>query len=159
MRKLFSVISSCLLLILTMQDCLAASSNILIFVSFSMPKTSIKGWINEGQKIETPIIIRGLVHNSFKETIQKLNELAQDHHGGLQLDPTLFQRYNIQKVPALVVTNNSKCLPNQTCKEDYDVVYGDVTLSYALNKIANQNDNVSEIARDALLKLRNNHDE
>lgn len=138
--------------------CHADTGNILIFSSFSMPKNSIKGWMKEGEKIHAPIVIRGLVNNSFKETIQKIGELTQDNQGGVQLDPTLFQRYKIDKVPAVVVTNGANCLPNQSCKEEYDVVYGDVTLAYALKKIADQNDQVSPIAETALIELRKNHE-
>ena len=142
--------------------CLAAPSenqaNVLIFVSFSMPKESLKGWMREAEKIHAPVVIRGLVNNSFKATIQKMTELAQDNHGGVQLDPTLFQRFQINQVPAVVVMSSSGCLPNQTCREEYDVIYGDVHLSYALKRIADQNDNVSKVANTALATLRESHD-
>jgi conjugal transfer pilus assembly protein TrbC len=135
----------------------ASESNILVFVSFSMPQTSIKGWMNEAEKIHAPVVIRGLVNNSFKATIQKMTELASDNHGGVQLDPTLFKTFNIKQVPAVVVTNNVHCLPNQTCTNTYDVVYGDVHLDYALEKIARQNDELSSIAKTALATLRENY--
>ncbi|HZW61156.1 MAG TPA: type-F conjugative transfer system pilin assembly protein TrbC [Candidatus Babeliales bacterium] len=135
----------------------ASESNVLVFVSFSMPQTSIKGWMNEAEKIHAPVVIRGLVNNSFKATIQKMTELASDNHGGVQLDPTLFKTFNIKQVPAVVVTNNANCLPNQTCTNTYDVVYGDVHLDYALEKIARQNDELSSIAQTALATIRENH--
>ncbi|MHB1948902.1 MAG: type-F conjugative transfer system pilin assembly protein TrbC [Gammaproteobacteria bacterium] len=140
------------------QSSFAETGNILIFISFSMPKESIKGWMNEAKKTGASVIVRGLINNSFKDTVKTLTELAQDNRGGVQLDPTLFQRYQIEKVPAVVVVDNVRCLPNQSCKENYDVVYGDITLSYALNKIANQNDDLSIIARQAIIKLRDNHE-
>jgi type-F conjugative transfer system pilin assembly protein TrbC len=129
-------------------DVPVSKSNIIIFASFSMPPRSVKGWMQEGSKAQTPVIIRGLINNSFKATIEKMAELAADNQGGVQLDPTLFQRYQITQVPAVVVTNN----------DDFDVIYGDVKLSYALQKIADQNDSVSPIAKNALEKLRGNHE-
>ena len=98
---------------------------ILVFVSFSMPKASIKGWVEQARISGAAIYIRGLVNNSFKETIAAVSELVKDTPGGLLIDPTLFKKYSITQVPAVVVVN----------REDFDVIYGDVTLDYALNKI------------------------
>lgn len=120
--------------------------NVIIFISFSMPKESIKGWINEGKKIHAPVIIRGLVNNSFKDTVSKLTELMSDNQGGVQLDPVLFNEYNIKQVPAVVVKNNNQ----------YDVVYGDVHLDYALQSIIKRNDELTSVAGMALRNLRGN---
>ena len=133
-----------------------SESNVLIFVSFSMPQKSLKGWMREAEKIHAPVVIRGLVNNSFKATIQKMTELASDNHGGIQIDPTLFKTFNIKQVPAVVVTNSGNCLPNQSCPNKYDVVYGDVHLDYALEKVSRQNDDLSSIAQTALETLREN---
>lgn len=142
----------------TISLCRAEGSSILLFTSFSVPKESLKGWMRTGAMIHAPMVIRGLVNNSFKETVLKMGELTQDNRGGIQLDPTLFERYKIDKVPAIVVTNTSKCSPNQSCIEDYDVIYGDVTLAYALQKIADLGDSLSPIAQTALTELRKNHE-
>jgi conjugal transfer pilus assembly protein TrbC len=147
---------------ITMQSiCLGSPSTqeaqVIIFVSFSMPKDSLKGWMQEAEKIHAPVVIRGLVNNSFKETLKKMTGLAHDNHGGVQLDPALFQKFQINRVPAVVVTTSSNCLPNQSCREEYDVIYGDVHLDYALKKIAAQKDAVSSIAEHSLVLLRESH--
>ena len=54
----------------------------------------------------------------------------------------------------VVVIKNEECLPTQTCRDDYDVIYGDVTLEYALQKIVLQQDNLSDIAKNMLQQLR-----
>ncbi len=127
---------------------------IIIFVSFSMPQTSLKLMMHQAEIIHAPVIIRGLVNNSFKATIQKMAELTKDNHGGVQIDPTLFRRFQINKVPAVVVWNENECAPSQSCLENYDVIYGDVTLDFALKKIAAENDALSEIATRASSILR-----
>ena len=132
----------------------ALQPSVIIFVSFSMPKESIKGWVREGEIIHAPVVLRGLVNNSFKDTIKKVNELIQDNHGGVQIDPTLFQRFNVNKVPAVVVVKSTICLPSQTCPDEFDVIYGDVKLEYALRKIIDKKDNLSPIAEEALKILR-----
>lgn len=120
-------------------------SSVMIFVSFSMPKESLKEWMMEANEIHAPLIIRGLVKNSFKETTNQVASLLTNHQGGVQLDPELFKRFGIRQVPAVVVTDTN-CLPSQTCT--FDVIYGDVTLAYALEKIAHADDTVSSHAQE-----------
>jgi conjugal transfer pilus assembly protein TrbC len=134
-----------------------SGSKIILFVSFSMPEESLKEWISESQKLHVPIVIRGLVDNSFKETIRRISGLIKDNRGGIQIDPKAFKRFKIEKVPAVVVAKSNSCSPNQTCLENFDVVYGDVTAEYALEKISDQKDNVSDIATALLQRVREIH--
>lgn len=120
-----------------------SKSGIIVCISFSMPAESIKGWMNEAAKIHAPVVIRGLINNSFRETLKKMNELASDNKGGIQLDPMLFREYQIRQVPAIVVSNGST----------YDIVYGDTHLDYALQTFINKNDDLSPIARNALQRM------
>ena len=76
-------------------------------------------------------------------------ELIKDNHGGVQIDPTLFRQFQINQVPAVVVLNETNCLPSQSCLESYDVIYGDVTLDFALKRIADQHDSLSSVAMRA----------
>lgn len=133
--------------------------NIIIFVSFSMPDESLKGWMREAKIINAPIVVRGFINNSFKDTVNKISVLTKDNQGGVQIDPTLFERFKVNKVPAVVVVKEPNCIPGMSCVLDYDIVYGDVTLAYALKKIANEEDSVSAIA-EAPLKILSgtNHD-
>lgn len=120
-------------------------SSIKIFVSFSMPKESLKGWLMQAQKIKAPVYIRGLVNNSFKETIKFVGAIINnsDINYGMLIDPSPFKNYEISEVPAVVVTN----------RDDFDVIYGDVTLDYALEKIADSSKQ-SNILHSAISKLR-----
>jgi conjugal transfer pilus assembly protein TrbC len=113
---------------------------IIIFVSFSMPKESIKGWITQAQKPQASVYIRGLVNNSFKDTKDEVAELVKDQSGGLLIDPSLFQKFGIMQVPAVVVTKN----------DNFDVIYGDVSLDYALEKIS---DSKQGAEKEELLKI------
>lgn len=136
----------------------APQSNILIFVSFSMPKESLRQWLLQADLIKAPVLIRGLVHHSFRETTKAVMEIVSREHGGVLLDPLLFRKFNIEKVPAVVVTD-TKCLKEEVQKkcETFDVIYGNVTLEYALKEIARQEDALSLYARSALKQLTKNH--
>jgi len=83
-----------------------------------------------------------------------MNELIQDNQGGLQVDPELFQRFSIDKVPAVVVVIPHTCLPTQTCEDEFDVIYGDVKLEYALKKVVDKKDRLSAIAEAGFYQLR-----
>jgi type-F conjugative transfer system pilin assembly protein TrbC len=80
--------------------------------------------------------------------------LSEDNHGGVQLDPMLFNAFDIKQVPAVLVTKDIQCVTTKTCSGTYHVVYGDIHLEYALEKIANQKDELSPIAQSALKTLR-----
>lgn len=122
----------------------SAATPILIFVSFSMPKESIKSWIAQAKRVGAAVYIRGLVNNSFKDTAKAVRELLQEQPGGLLIDPTLFKKYAIIQAPAVVVTGSAA----------FDVIYGDVTLDYALERITQISK--QRYLSDAIKKLRDN---
>lgn len=121
------------------------STPVLIFISFSMPKESIKSWIAQARKIRAAVYIRGLINNSFKDTTKAVSELVQGQPGGLLIDPSLFKKYSIMQVPAVVVPSVN----------DFGVVYGNVSLDYALDKINKfmQGSRKNDLS-DAIRKLR-----
>jgi len=109
--------------------------DLLIFASFSMPEQSLRQLIAEVHRVNGHLIMRGLVNNSFKDTTREIYRLIQDsRQGGVAIDPTLFKKFNIEKVPAFVVVDHHD-LSRQLCAK-YDVIYGNVSLEYALRKIA-----------------------
>jgi conjugal transfer pilus assembly protein TrbC len=131
---------------------------VMIFISFSMPDSNIKEWMKYAEQIHAPVILRGLVNNSFRQTILKITELTKDNRGGVQIDPILFKRFNITSVPAVVVWKENQCLPTQTCLASYDVIYGEVKLDYALERISLEKDSLSEVAFRYSKILRERHE-
>lgn len=113
-------------------------SQVLVFLSFSMPERSLQAWLLQCKQSGATPVIRGLIHNSFKETITAIQKLSQKIGIGMQLDPILFNTFAITAVPAVVyVKDIPLCPANMNCKPvDYDKLYGDVSLDYALEKLA-----------------------
>jgi conjugal transfer pilus assembly protein TrbC len=143
------------------------SGDVLIFISFSMPDVSLKQWAEQASRLHTPLVIRGLIHNSFDETQKKIAQFTASEmveiektgkKGGVVLDPRLFTDYEITQVPAVVVRNTTmECLPTQSCPHIYpfDVVMGDIGLDSALDIIAHQEEGAAkEVASHALQVLR-----
>lgn len=132
--------------------------NVYIFISFSMPKESLQQWAAQAQKIHAPLIIQGLVEDSFAKTQHAVADLAKEGEGGVVLDPRLFRQYHITQVPAVVVvhpTISTPCLRNQSCwhPETDDVVLGDVGLESALQTVVDRGDN-TEVAQRFLAEER-----
>jgi conjugal transfer pilus assembly protein TrbC len=112
-------------------------SSVLVFLSFSMPEKSLEAWLLQCKQIGATPVIRGLLNNSFRATMTRIQVLAQKTGMGIQLDPILFKTFNVQYVPAVVyIKDMPECPSNMNCKPvDFDVLYGDVTLDYALDKL------------------------
>ena len=138
------------------------SPPIAIFVSFSMPRESLKSWIAQARTINAPIYIRGLINNSFQETTKAVSEVVKEQPGGLLIDPTMFKKYSIAQVPAVVLVK--KEIMQKARKETFvadkntfDVIYGDVTLDYALAKLQEVAEpHIQQQLKIAIKKLRNN---
>jgi conjugal transfer pilus assembly protein TrbC len=106
-----------------------AAPQAVVFVSFSMPKLVFIQTLRQAKALGFPVVIRGLIHNDFKETATTLYRLVKtDHVNGVAIDPNWFAQYHIVQVPALVVHGKD---PNQ-----FDVVYGNIPVQQLLEKVA-----------------------
>lgn len=103
------------------------ASSVSVFVSFSMPETLLEQTLNECSRLHIPAYLNGLYHDSMKETALKIMALSKKVPNlNLAIDPTLFERYGIQQVPALVVADDKV----------FDVIYGHLPLYEGLRRIA-----------------------
>lgn len=114
----------------------------IVFVSLGMPDLSLKQIIQDAERYQIPVVIRGLYENSFRKTAEKMFDLVKEKNkGGISINPLWFKKYNIKSVPAIVV--------GQDYGAKTDVVYGNIPLKQALSIIAERGE-VSDIARDIL---------
>ena len=73
--------------------------------------------------------------------------------GGVSINPLLFRSFNIDVVPALVVTSNDACVAvnhqqnsNEHCSQsDFDVVFGNIPIQKQLKIIAEKSDNKTRV--------------
>ncbi len=104
---------------------------LMYFVSFSIPDDGLKEMMLDAHYLQVPVLINGLINNDFRSTIKKIFDLKKDNNiGGVQIDPNAFKMYGIQKVPALVLQ----------CGATYDVVYGNIKITNALEQIKDNGD-------------------
>jgi conjugal transfer pilus assembly protein TrbC len=115
---------------------LLCAAKISVFVSFSMPSQLLEETLKESVRLNIPVYLNGLHHDSMKETALKIIKLSkQIPNLNLQIDPIAFERFGIHQVPALVVEKD----------EYFDVLYGNLSLKEGLMRIANRgNSGLSE---------------
>jgi type-F conjugative transfer system pilin assembly protein TrbC len=101
-------------------------TKLYIFVSFSMPNETFPALSKELEKADGVFVLRGLPENSFKKLAEKIYTLRkQGINATFQLDPLLFHKYNIEKVPTFVTIGD----------KHFDKLCGNVSLRFALEKI------------------------
>lgn len=97
-------------------------SSLYVFVSFSMPLHAIKELALQAEKHQARLIVRGLVDNSFKKTVQKISEFKS----GLEINPTLFKEFNVKNVPTFVLLEKG---------QEKNRLSGNVSLTYAAEQL------------------------
>jgi type-F conjugative transfer system pilin assembly protein TrbC len=103
-------------------------SELFIFVSFSMSDTSLRAWALQAQRVGGTLVLRGLVENSLKKTVERIQAVFKEHIPIVNIDPVAFKTFGIKVVPAVVIADKAHT-------PHFDVVYGEVGLAYALRQI------------------------
>ena len=132
---------------------------ILAFASLAMPEASLRAHIDQASKAGAVVVLRGFVNGSLKDTVAAVRRLLGDGGaGGLAIDPTLYRRFAVARVPVVVALDR----PPPPCRvrhcdgepvPDHDRVAGDVTLYRALRLFADGGGPGAETARTALARL------
>ena len=109
---------------------LSKKSDFFIFVSFSMKDKNIKQILEDASRYNAVVVLRGLKNNSMKETVQYLAKFLSNTNGGLTIDPELFEKFSVKKVPTFVLFDGKK----------HDMLSGNVTFRFVLQKFAESGD-------------------
>jgi conjugal transfer pilus assembly protein TrbC len=104
-----------------------ATPTLMVFVSLSMPKATLDRLIDQAVQFQVPLTIRGLKDASFKGTVDAIAAVLGKRNAQIQIDPRLFDRFAINKVPAVVVVD--------AASGTSATAFGDVSLDYALESI------------------------
>jgi len=97
------------------------------FLSAALPEKDLVPLIQAAEKHNMPVYFRGLINNDMKTMATYIQYLVGKYHiAGINIDPLRFERFGINKVPALV----------KRCGDQFDVVYGNVALTQGLDIIA-----------------------
>jgi len=126
----------------------------LVMVSFSMPENAIKRLMSEAARVGANVVLRGAYNNDLPTTIKRIQRIASENGaGGVQIDPTLFSRFNVLSVPTFVLPLE----PIKTCDESgceipaHVKAHGTATLKYFLEKVSRLGDKKEKVAANTWL--------
>jgi len=137
----------------------AATAEVIVFASLSMPEASWRQWSRQAARIGTPLVLRGLADGDFAATVQRIAARRPEDGAGATVDPRLFRLFRIAHVPAVaVVPGGVPPCTSPGCSADappaHDVVTGNVGLESALEIVAREGRPGRDIARRHLDRLR-----
>jgi type-F conjugative transfer system pilin assembly protein TrbC len=72
-----------------------------LFISSSIPQAGLLELAKDAKAHRIPMVLRGLVGDSLQDTLVRLQPITATG-AALEIDPTLFQLYKIEHVPAVV---------------------------------------------------------
>lgn len=124
-------------------DAVPASPSLRIFVSLSMPETSLRLLVAQAERSGAILLLRGLKANSMKQTLEAVQALIGERKVSWQIDPEAYARYNVRHVPTFVLTksgvtedkNSASCGTSCIAANAFYSVAGDVSLDYALDTL------------------------
>lgn len=134
-------------------------TNLIVFVSLTMPEEALKKIGEDTRRAGGVIVLRGMKYGlqpgTWLKSLEALKPLANTG-ANIQVNPELFQQFSIKAVPTFVVSANpvgDKGCGDGSCAAGIASIVGDVSLEYALEKIAERPDAVGRIARQKFTKL------
>jgi conjugal transfer pilus assembly protein TrbC len=131
----------------------AAAPELLVFVSFSMPHESLVRLAEQARRADAVLVFRGVAGASLREMTARLAPLTKAG-AAMQINPQAFTRFGIKAVPAFVVAEGDNSCAESSCDGRAQLVSGDVSLDFALERLARQGGPLARAAEDRLRRLR-----
>ena len=136
-----------------------AHPGLMAFVSLSMPKEALRQTIIDMGKAGGIVVFRGFPGNSmaaFKTRLaEAIGQDIQPHNVGI--DPRLFEAFNVTAVPTYVAQPHRFALCGKldctSTVPDFDVLRGNVPVSYALDTFAHGSGPGADLARAGLTQF------
>jgi len=137
----------------------ANTSEVLVFLSLSVPAASWRQWALEASHAGVPLLLRGVGPEGFRETARKIGDRLGDVQAGVAIDPRLFRLFDIGRVPAVVaVPGGVPPCTSRGCADDpaplHDLIAGNIGLAAALETIADEGEAGRSAAAKTLERLR-----
>lgn len=143
-------------------DAVPASPSLRIFVSLSMPETSLRLLVAQAERSGATVVLRGLKANSMKQTLDAVQALIGERKVNWQIDPEAYARYSVRHAPTFVLTksggegdtNAATCGTSCIAANAFFSVAGDVSLDYALDTLMRRYPDAQRHATPFLKRLR-----
>ncbi len=119
-------------------------NGLVIFLSSSLSPNLWTQYQNDIIKYNVRAVMKGFIDGSMKKTINFINKI-ENRKAGIEIDPKLFKKFNITKVPTIILYDQEQC-QNDECTPNFDKITGTVGIGYFLEKVEQEGD-LSEKAK------------
>jgi conjugal transfer pilus assembly protein TrbC len=126
---------------------------LLIFVSFAMPPESLLRLAQQAKRADGVLVFRGLSGATLHEMVKRVEPLAKAG-AAIEINPEAFARFGVEAVPTFILAEKSVSCGEETCEWRVRRIAGDVTLEYALERLAHADDAIGDAAAERLTSLR-----
>lgn len=117
---------------------------LFIFISSSMPESSIKNYIKAAQQTGARLVLNGLIDNDLPKTLKTISQWGEKDNffEHILIDPIAYERFAIKQVPTIVLTQADYPCPGTTecIMVSIDRISGDISLDFALREFAQEGD-------------------
>jgi conjugal transfer pilus assembly protein TrbC len=133
----------------------SAGPDLLVFVSFAMPRASLERLAADAARTGAVLVFRGPKEGSLGKTLQAFEPLARRGASAI-LHPEAFIRHRIEAVPAYVLGSSGGCQASSddTACRDEMRVSGDASLDFILERMARADHPLAGTAEARLARLR-----
>lgn len=135
-------------------------SNLLVFVSFSMPDDALRQLGHDATKAGASLVLQGFLGGSAIDMAEAIHRVfGENTEVGFAVDPTAFNRFGVTTVPTVIALEEPlvSC-KTRFCSEDerppHDRIAGNASLAFMLEAISERGDAGRFAASDALARLR-----
>lgn len=132
---------------------------LLIFISFSMPETTLARLVDQAARARASLLLRGLVNGSLRDTVERMQRLIGNRQVSVQIDPQAFDRFSIARIPTFVLVRDGA--QPQDCgagmcfaADQFALAAGDVSLDYALEHFERSAPRLAKDATGFLKRLK-----
>lgn len=127
---------------------------LLVLVSFSMPAEALDALARQAEQIDAPLVLQGLIDDSMEKTAQRIAAMPRGAGSSLAIDPTLFSRFGVDRVPTVVLPLHAlqRCTETGCPVPEHVKVTGEASLDYLLGQIERRANSAEARKRAAALR-------
>jgi conjugal transfer pilus assembly protein TrbC len=130
----------------------SAGPDLLVFVSFAMPRASLEHLAADAARADAVLVFRGPKDGSLRKTLQAFEPLARRGAKAI-LHPESFTRHRIEAVPVYLLGSAGGCHDTTSCTDGLRVT-GDASLDFVLERMARTDHPLAGAAEARLARLR-----
>ncbi len=131
---------------------LETGPDLLVFVSFAMPRASLERLAADAAKADAVLVFRGPKDGSLRKTLQAFEPLAR-RGAKATFDPEAFSRHRVGAVPVYLLGRAGGCDDATSCTDGLRVT-GDTGLDFVLERMARTDHPLAGAAEARLARLR-----